>query len=439
LSNPLLQILIIFLLLLANGVFAMAEIAVVSARKARLQQLADEGNSKAHTALALVKNPNQFLSTVQIGITLVGILAGTFGGATLAKRIGVYLNTIPPLDPYGEAIGIGLVVLGITYFSLVVGELVPKRLGLNNPERIALLTAPPMRALSRIASPVVWLLSVSTEAAIRLLGIKPSTEPAVTEEEVKVLIEQGTQIGVFEEVEQEMIEGVLRLDERRVSLVMTPRPQIIWLDITDPIEDVRLKIAHSQHSRFPVAENDLDSVFGIMLAKDLLAQNLTEQPFDLKTLLRPALFVPESISVLKVLELFKRERSHIALVTDEYGSIEGLVTPDDILEAIVGDIPSVEEGSILEPQAIQREDGSWLLDGMLHIDQLKRIFDLEVLPDERQGNYQTVGGFFINQVDAIPFSGQYFEWNEMRFEVVDMDGPRVDKVLVTAVQTDLLD
>lgn len=434
-NNPLVEVLIIFLLLVANGLFAMAEIAIVSARKARLQRLTDEGNSQARTALELANNPTDFLATVQIGITLIGIMAGAFGGATLAENIGLYLNSIPWLAPYGEAIGIGLVVLGLTYFSLIIGELVPKRLALNNAERIAVLVAAPMRNLSRIALPVVWFLSASTEAVLRILGAKPSTEPPLTEEEIKVLIEQGTQIGIFEEVEQDMIEGVLRLNERRVSIAMTPRPQIVWLDITDTPAEIRRKIARSQHSRFPVAEENLDNVLGIIAVKDLLANGLTEPSFDLRTLLRPPLFVPEGISVLKVLELFKQERSHMALVTDEYGGIEGLVTPNDILETIVGDLPTID--SAAEPLVIRREDGSWLLDGMVHIDKLKEILDLEELPGEEQGAYQTVGGFFVSQVGNIPVAGQHFEWNKMRFEVMDMDGRRVDKLLVTPLQTGL--
>ena len=429
--NNFLEILVIFLLLIANGIFAMSEIAIVSARKARLQQLADEGNSKARAALALAEQPNQFLATVQIGITLVGILAGAFGGATLADRLADYVDAIPFLAPYSRAIGVGLVVIAITYFSLVIGELAPKRLGLNNAERIAMIVTPPMRALSWIASPLVWLLDVSTDAALRLLGIKSSNDPPVTEEEIKILIEQGTQTGVFEEVEQVMIESVLRLDEQRVNAVMTPRPQIVWFDLNDSPEEIRSKVTNSRHSRFPVVENDLDNVLGIVYAKDLLAQNLGGQPLDLRSLLHPALFLPEGLSVLKVLEALKREQSHIALVTDEYGGIEGIVTPTDILETIVGYIPSIE--TPIEPEARQRDDGSWLLDGFLSIDEFKEIFDLKTLPGEEWETYHTMAGFVLSQTQAIPYTGQQFEWEQMRFEIVDMDGRRVDKVLVTPI------
>lgn len=432
-DNPFLEILTILVLLVANGIFAMAEIAIVSARKARLQQLANEGSAQARAALELAANPNQFLATTQIGITLVGILAGAFGGATIAEDIGAYLDTIPFLAPYGEALGISIVVLGLTYFSLIIGELVPKRLALNNAEQIASTVAAPMRTLSIITSPIVWLLSISTDAALRLLRIKPSNEPSVTEEEIRVMIKHGTQIGIFEAVEQDMIEGVLHLDERRVNAVMTPRPQIVWVDIYDTPEDIQQKIIGAPHSCFPVAEDNVDNVLGIVYTKDLLIQNLTGQPLDLKTLLRPPLFVPESLSVLKVLELFKQERVHIALITDEYGGIEGIVTPGDILESIVGDIPAFD--SLAEPEVVQRDDGSWLVDGLLAIDEFKEIFNLETLPEE-EGIYHTLAGFVISQVGNIPVIGQKFKWNNLQFEVVDMDGRRVDKVLVTPTQID---
>ena len=428
-SNPALEILIIFLLIVANGVFAMSEAAIISARKERLQQLAEAGNSQARAALELATHPNQFLATVQIGITLVGILAGAFGGATIAEEIAARLSVVPFLAPYSEIVGVGIVVLGLTYFSLIIGELVPKRLALNNAERIASAVAAPMRALSAIAAPVVRLLNVSTDVVIRVLGVKPSTEPSITPEEIKILIEQGTESGVFEEAEQDMIESVLRLNERRVGAFMTPRMQIVWFGIEDSAEEIQRKIANSRHSRFPVIQDSLDNVLGIVRAKDLLTQSLANQRLDLMAWLHPPLFIPENMSALKVLELFKQKGTHIALVTDEYGGIQGMVTHNDILEAIVGYIHSA--GSPAEPEATRREDGSWLLDGLLPIDKLKEIFDIEKLPDEEQSHYQTVGGFVMAQVRNIPLVGQRFEWGNLCFEVVDMDGRRVDKVLVT--------
>lgn len=425
-----LEVIIIFLLIVANGVFAMSEIAVVTARKIRLQQLADSGNKQAQAALKLAQNPNQFLATVQVGITLIGIMAGAFGGATIAETIAAYLNTIPLLASYSELIGVGVVVIVITYLSLIIGELVPKRLALNNPERIASMMALPMRFLSKIALPVVRLLDISTNVIIRLLGVKPSTEPSITLEEIKVLIEQGAESGVFEETEQDMIENVLRLDERPVGAWMTPRTKIVWLDIEESLEAIQRKVIEHRYSRYPVAKDNLDNVIGIIRAKDLLVQNLTQQPLDLKVLLHPSLFIPESMSALDVLELFKEQGTHIALVTDEYGGIEGMVTHNNILEGIVGSMPSVGEPSV-EPQVQQREDGSWLVDGLLDIDTLKEIFEIEQLPDEEDRGYYTVGGFMMSQVRGIPVAGQHFEWRNLRFEVVDMDGRRVDKVLIS--------
>jgi putative hemolysin len=432
-SNSIWEILIIFLLLVANGVFAMAEIAIVSARKARLQQLANAGDSHARTALELAANPNQFLATVQIGITLVGILAGAFGGATIAEEIAALLNGIPYIAPHGEPIGVCVVVLGITYFSLIIGELVPKRLALNNAERIAAAVAAPMRALSTVATPVVRMLSSSTDIVIRLLGVKPSTEPSISPEEIRVLIGQGTESGVFEESEQDMIENVLRLDERRVGTVMTPRTQIVGLKIDDSPEDIRRKIATSQYSRFPVIKDTLDNVLGIVRVKDLLDHSLGGQSLDLKALLQPPLYITESMSILKVLELFKEKGTHIALIMDEYGGLEGMVTHNDILEDIVGYIPSADEPE--EPEVTRREDGSWLLDGLVPIDKLKEIFNIEKLPNEKDSLCHTVGGFVMAQFGTIPCVGQHFQWEKMRFEVVDMDGRRVDKVLITHCRT----
>jgi putative hemolysin len=428
-SSVMFEAAVIFLLILTNGIFAMAEIAVVSARKTRLQQWAEAGNTRARTALELANTPNQFLATVQIGITLIGILAGAFGGATLANKLAAVLDDISWLAPYSQPLSLGFVVLVITYLSLIVGELAPKRLALNNPERIATAIARPMRALSRLAYPAVHLLGLSTEVVLRALGIRPAMESPVTEEEIRTLIEQGTQAGMFEEAEQEMVERIFRLGDRRVSAVMTPRTEIVWLDRGASVEEIRHTITTSVHSRFLVADGSMDNILGIVHAKDLLAHCLAAQAVDLPATLQQPLYVPESMRALKVLELFKQSGTHIALVIDEYGGIQGLVTPSDILEAIVGDLPVA--GEQFEPLAVQREDGSWLLDGMLSVDEFKEIFDLGRLPGEDQGVYQTLAGFIIMQLGRIPATSDYFEWEELRIEVVDMDGNRVDKVLVT--------
>lgn len=415
---------ILILLTIANGVFAMSEAAVISARKAKLQQQANEGDSKARAALALADNPNRFLSTVQVGITLIGIFAGAFGEATLTEHLSVYVNKIPVLADYSRPISLALVVLGITYISLVIGELVPKRLALHNPERIAGFVAGPMQWLSNLTYPAVSLLSVSTELILRLLGAQPSQDPPITEEEIRVLMEQGAQAGVFDEAEHEMITAVFRLGDRRAGELMNPRTEIIWLDVDDSLEEIIDTITNSGYSRFPVCQDDLDHVIGIVQAKDLLAHSLAGQPLDLKNSLRPPLFVPESNPVVKVLELFKQVQMPLALVIDEYGGTQGLITLNDILEAIVGDV------EIDEPQAVQRQDGSWLLDGTLLVEEFKEILQLEVLPAEAEGYYQTLGGFVMMCLGRIPVSGDYFHWRNLRFEVVDMDGRRVDKVLV---------
>jgi putative hemolysin len=427
-SSVLSETVIVVLLLIANGLFAMSEIAVVSARKARLQQWANEGNAKARAALELANAPNQFLSTIQIGITLIAILAGAFGGATIGKKLAAALEALPFLAPYSHAIALGVVVLSITYVSLIVGELVPKRLALNSPERIAAVVAPPMHALSRLASPVVRLLSLSTDGVLRVLGVRPAVEPPVTEEEIRLLLEQGAQAGMFEAAEQAMIERVFRLGDRRVAGVMTPRTEIVWLDHQASLEEMRRIVTESVHSRFLIAQGTLDNVLGVVHAKDLLARTLVGQPIDLMALVQQPLYVPESMRALTVLESFKQSGTHIALVIDEYGGIQGLVTPSDILEAIVGDIPSA--GEHREPQAVQREDGSWLLDGMLSVDEFKELFHLSTLPGEEQGVYQTLAGFVIMQLGRIPAAADHFEWEGLRFEVVDMDANRIDKVLV---------
>jgi putative hemolysin len=422
------EILTILVLILANGIFSMSEMAVVSARKVRLQQLANQGDVNANAALTLAESPNHFLSIVQVGITLINILNGVFGGATIAKRLEDYIKPIPILANYSHAIAVGIVVLIITYLSLIVGELVPKRLALNNPERIAALVAIPMSALAKLASPIVYLLSASTDLVLRILGITPSTEPQVTEEEIKILIEQGTEAGTFEEAEQDMVERVFRLGDRPVTYLMTPRPDIVWLDLDDSPEENRHKMVESAYSRYPVCQEGLDNVLGIIPVTDLLARSLRHEPLDLTLGLRQPVFVPESTRGLKVLELFKQTVTHMALVVDEYGVIQGLVTLNDIMSEIVGDVPA--EPGQEEPHAVQREDGSWLVDGMLGIEEFLELFGMEELETQERGNYQTLGGFVITHLGRIPTAADHFEWDGMRFEVMDMDGNRVDKVLV---------
>jgi putative hemolysin len=429
------EILILFLLSLVSGVFVMSEMALVSARKVRLQQMANQGNVGARLALELANTPNQFLAVVQVGITLVIIVSGAFGESAIAKQLAPLLQRIPGIEPYSEVLASTLAILGVTYLTLVIGELAPKRVALNHPERIASAIAMPMRMFATIASPIVHLLSASTDLVVRLLGIRPSTEPQVTEEEIKVLIEQGTEAGTFEEAEQDMVERVFRLGDRRVSAMMTPRPEIVWLDLDDSAETNRQVIADSSHSRYLVCQGELDTVLGIIHVNDMLSRCLSSQPLDLTTALQRPLYVPESTPGLKILELFKQSGTHIAIVVDEYGVIQGLVTLNDILEEIVGDIPSLDEQE--DPQVVQREDGSWLVDGMLPVDEFFERFEIENLSKEQRGNYHTVGGFVVTQLGRIPTATDSFEWHGMRFEVIDMDGNRVDKVLVILAPTKL--
>lgn len=427
-DDVIVEILVIALLLSANGLFSMSEMAIVSARKIRLQSLADKGNRRARRVLDLADDPNLFLSTVQIGITLIGILSGAFGGATLASKLGTWLSSLPGLESYGEAIGLAVVVVVITFLSLVLGELVPKRVALSSADRISIAVAGPMYTLSRLMSPLVKLVSFSTELVLRLFKVRPSDAPSITEEEIEVLIEQGTRSGVFEETEQDLLQGVLRLDDWRVGVVMTGRPQIDWLDVDEPLAVIHDKIVQSQRSRYLVSQGALDNILGVVHTRDMLAQLMVGESWDLRSLVRAPLFVPESMSTLRLLELFKQHGTYVAVVIDEYGAIQGMVTDTDILESIAGELPAVDQPE--ESEAVQRDDGSWLLDGMLHIEKFKELLDVEELPDE-DAAYQTVGGFVMYRTDSIPVSGQAFECVGLRFEVMDMDGRRVDKGLVT--------
>src|SRR5215475_10457111 len=423
-------ILAIILLIIVNGVFVMAEMAVVSSRKPRLQQFANEGSRGAQTALELANHPDRFLATVQIGITLIAILTGAVGERTLTERLSSRLLQVSWLATYSETIAFAIVVMAITYVSLVIGELVPKRLALYNPERIASAMASLMNFFSRLGGPAVALISGSTRVVMGVLRLHPPEVPPVTEEEIKVMMEQGTEAGVFEEAEHDIVKSIFKLGDRAVSDLMRPRRDVIWLDLDDPFVENQKKLASSLYSRFPVAQGSLDNVLGIVQTKDLLTRCLAGgSKMDLKESLRPPLFVPESLPALRLLEIFKKSRTHMALVVDEYGGVEGLVTLNDILEDLVGDVASVDMPE--EREVYQRPDGSWIIDGKLQIDDLKEVLKLSKLPDEESGSYQTLGGLVMLQVGRVPVTGDTFETEGYKFEVVDMDGKRVDKVLVT--------
>ena len=419
------EIILIFILILVNAFLAMSEAALVASRKARLQQQASEGNKSSALALKLIEDPNIFLSTIQIGITLIGVLAGAVGGATIAESLAKALQNIPYIGEYSTSIALGIVVISITILTIWLGELVPKRLGLNSPEKIAQIVAGPMLFLSNVFSPFIKLMSGATNFVLRLFGVNASSEPPITEEELQMLISQGTQAGVFQEAEQEMVEGIFSLGDSRVYSLMTPRTELVWLDIADSIEEIREKIAECSYSRFPVRQDSLETIVGIVKSRDLLVESLSGKDIDLKTLLKPAFFIPETMFASRALELFKEKNTELLLVVDEFGGLQGLLTINDILEEIVGAM------EFEEPQATQRQDGSWLLDGMLEVDEFKELFEFAALPHEDE--YETLSGFMMTSLGRVPQPSDNFEWNGFRFEVMDMDGRRVDKVLVTTL------
>ncbi len=421
------ELLLVSVLIVLNGVFVMSEMAIVSARKVRLQQLANNGDRRADVALDLAMSPDRFLPTVQVGITLMAILSGARGESAISRLLAPQLEQWLPRQ-YSEPIAATLAIAVITYLTIVIAELVPKQIALNSPEKIASFVARPIDLLARLSTPLIFMLSRSTNFVVKLFGIRRTERPEVTEEEIKVMIEQGTEAGMFEESEQDMVEGVLSLGDLKIGALMTPRPDITWIDINDQVGITRQKIIDSDYSRLPVCEGELDRVLGVVHVADLLSQTLKGEEINLTASLSQPLFIPESTRGLKVLEQFKKFGTHIAMVVDEYGVIQGLVTMHDLFEEIFGDITDFNEEPE-EPQIIQREDGSWLLDGMLSIEELLEQFDIPESAIDR-GNYHTLGGFAIMQLGKIPISGEYFEWRQLRFEIVDMDGKRVDKILV---------
>ena len=425
------EILLIFFLIILNGLLALSELALVSARKTRLEQLANEGALRAHIALKLVNSPDSFLPTIQIGITFISILAGAFGGATIAELMERYFATFPVLVPYSETISIAIVVVCITYFSLIIGELIPKKLALSNPENLAILVAPTIYRFSKLAHPLVVLLSGSTNTLLRVFRFKASPEQTVTEEEIKILIDKGTQAGTFQEFEQDTIERVFRLADRRVAVLMTPRTDIVWLDLNESEDETKRKIVQHIYSAYPVARNTLDNIVGIIRGKELLSLAMEGKPFDLKKTFRTPLFVLETTPAVKVMELFKKSKMHIGFVVDEYGTIQGLVTFGDILRSVFEDVEDTVEG---EREIVKREDGSLLISGSLALDEFMDYMEIVKLSDDEHMGINTIGGFVMAQLGAVPLEGQHFEWNGLKFEVVDMDGRRVDKILVSGIK-----
>jgi putative hemolysin len=409
----------------------MSEIAVVAARKVRLQQRAEEGDEGAQRALDLAHDPEKFLSTVQVGITLVGVFAGAYGGNRLAEPLGARIAQVPQLAPYADNIALALVVTVFTVLSLIVGELVPKRIGLNSPELIASWVARPMMVLARIGGPIVAFLTGATNLVLRVFGIKGEAEPNLTEDEIKALISQGAETGAVGITEENIVQRVFQLGDQRVSAIMTPRPDIEWIDVDAGEEELREFLASHSHTQFVVCHGGLDEVLGIVRSADLLPLAFKGARIDLRSLTREALFVPDSMPAVQLLESFRGSHKHVALVMDEYGAVEGLVTVTDLLTAIVGDLPA--DASEAAGSFVSRADGSWLVEGSAAMEEVMAHFGLDPLPEDEKGAYQTIGGFVMARLGRVPKAADQFEWGGMKYEVMDMDGRRIDKVLVSRV------
>jgi putative hemolysin len=425
------DLLFLFLLLVANGVFAMAEIALVASRSVRLEQRAQTGDPGAARALRLKAHPTDFLSTVQVGITLIGILAGAYSGSTVAEPLSGLLRSLPGVGPYSDALAFAIVVSILTYCSLVVGELVPKAIALREPERLAAWVAQPFDVIARVASPLVRLLSVSTNVVLWLLRIRPGDEPHPTEAEIRALIKQAAHTGELEPAEQQLVEKVFHLGDRSVSSLMTPRHEVDWIDASADASEIRQALATQRRSSYLVCNGGLEHVVGVALAEDLLALCLTSQSVDVRAVARAPLFVPDRLSALTLLEHFRTAHTQTALVVDEYGGTQGLVTITDILEGLFGagpNAPTTESDPI-----VRRPDGSWLVDGGVSLDDLRAHVPLPQIPEDEIGHYETLAGLVMTRLSRVPHVGDQVAWESLRFEVVDMDGRRVDKVLITPV------
>ncbi|MDX2245417.1 MAG: hemolysin family protein [Bacteroidia bacterium] len=420
-----LEVLIILILLILNGLFAMSEIALVSSRKSKLQQKADEGSTGAKTALKLLEEPEKFLSTVQIGITLVGIVAGAYGGGAFTEDLKPLFEQSDLLKPYAEEIAFGIVVTLITYFSLIIGELVPKSIAMNNPEGITITFAPFMRALSTVTYPFVVFLSISTKVFLKIFMLKERTEPPVTEEELKYLIDTGSQHGVIEKQESEIMQSVFRFGDRKAQSLMTHRNEIFWLDINKDKTAILQEIKETGFTKYPVCEDKIDNVRGFVSVIDVLF--LAELPgeFKLESVLKEPVFIPSGMPALKVLDFFRKQRIHFAFVVDEYGGINGLITLHDLVENIMGDLPDFEEEVA---QITKRDEISWFADADIKIDEVKKVIGIPKFPGEE--SYSTLAGFIMNQMYKIPVAGESCTYMNYKFEVVDMDGNRIDKVLI---------
>lgn len=422
------EILIIFFLILLNGVFSMSEIALISARKNRLETAAKKGNNNAKVALDLANSPNKFLSTVQIGITLIGILTGIYSGDKITADVKFFIEGFAALKPFAHSISVGIVVVILTFFSLVLGELLPKRIGLNYPEAIAKAVAVPMKMVSIITMPFIWLLTVSTDFILKMLKIKPTADGKVTEEEIKAIIKEGTEGGEVQEIEQDIVERVFHIGDRKVNSLMTHRQSIVYLSLEDTIEELKGKVLEELHSVYPVCNENMDDVVGVVLLKDLFLA-FEKGPFDLKSITKDPVYFIEHTSVYKALENFKKSKVHYALVTDEYGVFQGIITLNDILEALVGDASDFDED---EYQLLAREDGTWLVDGLYSLHDFLTYFDMDELTNDYE--VTTVSGLIMTELGNIPKTGEKLIWNKFVIEVIDMDGVKIDKVIVKTLK-----
>ena len=422
------ELFLVLLLICVSGAFVLAEIALISSRKARLEKSAKQGRMGAKVALKLMEKPQQFLSVVQIYITLISFIAATYGGTSIAHHLSEYFQQFEALKKYADFLGIATIVSFTTYLSLLLGELVPKTLGINYPEKVAMFSAPVIQVMGWIAKPIAWFLQFSTKMVLKILMIKTNVAQTVTEEELHHMIDQGSQHGILEKQESDMMRGIIRIGDRKVNSLMTHRSEIIWVDIDIEEEDLLKHLSASVHSSFPVCEKELDKVLGMVYIKDIFTQLAEKKKLDLKSLLKPPVFFPETMPALELLETFKKTHSHTGLIVNEYGSLEGIVSLHDIMESIVGDLPI--DSTDDEQMAVRRKDGSWLIDGLMQIDRCIELIGIEEIADVDTGAYTTVGGFVMHHLGKIPKAADSFEFRNFQFEVMDMDGHRVDKVLV---------
>ncbi|MCR5027260.1 MAG: hemolysin family protein [Methanobrevibacter sp.] len=432
-AGEIIEIIIILILIIFTGYLSMAELAVVSIRKAKMQKYLEEGNKNAQIVFDLLEDPNEFLSTVQIGISLIGVLTGAFGGVTLAEPLAKLISFVP----YSEPISVAIVVIVTTYLTLVVGEIVPKVIALNDPERVSLKVAKSMLILEKVSKPVSFILAQSSRFLLWVLRIENRNEDLVTEEEIELMIKEGIEDGTIEEEEENIIKRVFKLDDQKVETIMTPRNEIIWIDLEDSREINKVKIMESKRSIFPIASGELDDFIGVVQAKDILSMMFSKNEFDINFIVKEPLVVSENLETLELLKEFKENQGyvHMCLVVDEFGSVEGLITLNDLLEGIVGDIPGIDEED--DPIATQRDDGTWLIDGRFGIDRFKELFGIdEPFPDEEEDGFTTLAGFILSISGTVPDIDDKYQWERFCFEIVDLDGHQIDKILVTDLGED---